>query len=103
MNLVQERAESGHSRNSSMNSMVDDILVIEQRLFKCINDGDRDELMELLDNEDTSDAVLKVILTTVYSNDNNHYVHDEEALQDADALLGPRFVITCQLTLVPNR
>ncbi|TPX60453.1 hypothetical protein SpCBS45565_g07520 [Spizellomyces sp. 'palustris'] len=95
---------SMHSRDSSSDSLslragfqgsaMERDTELKRIIFTAINDDDRDALLDLFANYPAPTDVLQLLLTTTYPNADGFYQLDEEVLNDAAELLGPRFVDT---------
>ncbi|KAI9207888.1 uncharacterized protein BJ171DRAFT_596312 [Polychytrium aggregatum] len=83
-----DHSSSDASINSASSNATDDPAELERLIFSAINDGDRDGLIEILENPSSSTAILQLMLTTSYPNADHFYKHDPEVQQDADELLG---------------
>ena len=66
----------------------DEATSLERIIFTAINNGDIEELRNVLKDENKSTAILQLLLTTAYPNDDNFYNFENEVQNDAVELLG---------------
>ncbi len=85
--------DNPRSRSSSVSSNVDEKGIIWDKFLQCVNLGDREQLQDLLagETEEDKDTILTTFLTNTYLNDDSFYKHDEDLLNEAQMLLGPRY------------
>lgn len=65
---------------------------LEQLIFSAINEGNKEKLSGLFNTFNShSTAIIQLLLTTAYPNDDGFYHFDQEVALDAEELLGTRF------------
>jgi hypothetical protein len=73
-------------------------VAIDQEIFSAILKGNREAFQKII-NEYSEADVLKTLLTTIFDNMDETVKHEDEVMQDATELLGPRLII-CNSWLV---
>jgi hypothetical protein len=62
---------------------------LETTLFSCINEDNRQLLLQIFELMPASTSILQILLTTTYPNRDNFYRHDQQILTEAEVFLGP--------------
>ena len=66
----------------------DDLHLLERYVFTAINEGNMDTLHQIFNDFSNTTAILQLLVTIAYPNDDGFYGHDPEVEKDAEELLG---------------
>ena len=72
-----------------------DTLALERTLFTCINEDNRQGLLDIFEEYPNDTDILQILLTTTYPNRDAFYRHDGGVVVDAEELLGLRYATLC--------
>jgi hypothetical protein len=92
--VTEVSPEEEAALSSCLGFDVKDFLALERAIFTCINDDNRNLLLDIFEKFPSDTTILQILLTTTYPNRDGFYRHDPDVLVESQELLGPRLNIT---------